>query len=214
MADEPTEASVAFDRPAAVAVLAEAADRGFLGGDVDDHLDHSVRFAAAVRALGLAAGWRIVDLGSGGGIPGLVAALVLPRTGWALVDAASQRVAWLAQAIERLGLTGSAEAVHARAEDLGRDPRWREAADVVVSRAFGRPAVVAECAAPLLRVGGHLVVSEPPAAEDRWPVASLTGLGLGAARRVAWGFVALSKVAPTPQRYPRRAGVPERRPLF
>jgi 16S rRNA (guanine527-N7)-methyltransferase len=100
----------------------------------------------------------------------------------------------------------------------------------VVSRSFGPPPVVAECAAPLLRVGGHLVVSEPPAREDgtdgsgptRWPPEDLAALGLepdpppleSDPRATAAGFARFIQARPCPDRYPRRAGVPVRRPLF
>jgi 16S rRNA (guanine527-N7)-methyltransferase len=109
------------------------------------------------------------------------------------------------------------EVVHGRAEDVGRDPRRRQTADVVTARSFGPPAVTAECAAPLLRVGGRLLVSEPPDATDRWPESDLAALGLvpgepGAVHGFA--FVQLVQGKPCPGRDPRRAGVPERSPLF
>ncbi len=108
--------------------------------------------------------------------------------------------------------------VEDRAERVGRDPARRGMADLVVARSFGPPAVVAECAAPLLRPGGVLLVSEPPGEVDgdRWPGAPLGELGLGTSRgiRDGYGYRAMVQVRPCPDRYPRRVGVPAKRPLF
>jgi len=92
---------------------------------------------------------------------------------------------------------------------------------VVTARSFGPPAVVAECAAPLLRTGGWLVVSEPPDQSDeeaarRWPAEPLAQLGLRPGERLqaAFDYRVLSQAEPCPERFPRRNGVPARRPLF
>jgi 16S rRNA (guanine527-N7)-methyltransferase len=91
----------------------------------------------------------------------------------------------------------------------------------VVVRSFGPPAVTAECGAPFLRVGGLLVVSEPPAEEgkaleERWPADGLAPLGLEPAERWTEPFTyhASRQVTPCPDRYPRRVGIPTKRPLF
>jgi 16S rRNA (guanine527-N7)-methyltransferase len=116
--------------------------------------------------------------------------------------------------------SGRVRVVTRRAEELGRDSTWRERSGLVVARSFGPPAVTAECGAPLLRVGGWLIVSEPPAPEApsaRWPEAALTQLGLqpwGGFRARWFGYQALRKVEVTEPRYPRRVGVPAKRPLY
>lgn len=107
--------------------------------------------------------------------------------------------------------------VTARAEESGRDPGMRAGFDVVVARSFGAPAVTAECAAPLLKVGGRLIVAEPPGgAADRWPAQALGELCLRAVTTVTkpTAFQVLEQMAPCPDRYPRRTGVPAKRPLF
>jgi 16S rRNA (guanine527-N7)-methyltransferase len=97
--------------------------------------------------------------------------------------------------------------------------------DLVVARGFGPPAVTAECAAPFLELGGRLVVSDPPdeppdrgegGGSRRWPTAPLAALGLAPERSFAqpYHYQALRQVAPCPDRYPRRTGVPRKRPLF
>lgn len=159
---------------------------------------------------------RALDLGSGGGVPGLVLASTWPDTVWVLLDGQARRVTFLQSAILRLGCADRVDAVHARAEDAGRDPRWRASFGLVTSRSFGRPAVVAECGAPFLHLGGHLVVSEAPAASgERWPAAGVAQLGLALERTTADpSFALLRQASPCPDRYPRRPGVPQRKPLF
>jgi 16S rRNA (guanine527-N7)-methyltransferase len=201
-------------------VLADAQDRGFIGGDLEAHLEHSLRFQSAA-ARGAFSPRRAVDLGSGGGIPGLVLASMMEETSWFLVDSQLRRTDWLREAVGRLGLGERVEVVHRRAEDLGRDPRFRSVNDLVVSRSFGPPAVVAECGAPLLVVGGRLVVSEPQPSRDdrfehlsRWASDPLRQLGLVRQEASDARFAVLEQVRPCPERFPRRPGVPSRKPLF
>src|SRR5690606_21759798 len=102
-----------------------------------------------------------------------------------------------------------------RAEEVGRS-RWRGRAEAVIARSFGPPAATAECAAPLLRGGGLLVVSEPPDDVDRWPAAGLAALGLVVGPRVAEDATVqvLVQQEVCPDRFPRRVGLPAKRPLF
>ncbi len=149
-------------------------------------------------------------------MPGLILALRWPSSLWALLDASIRRTEFLRQAVTTLGIEDRVEVVTTRAEEAGRDPARRGVADLVVARSFGPAAVTAECAAPLLRVGGELVVAEPPGgAPDRWPVAGLLELGLKAdGRTVEPALQHLGQVSSCPDRYPRRTGIPEKRPLF
>jgi 16S rRNA (guanine527-N7)-methyltransferase len=195
-------------------LLAFAREQHFLGpGDVEAHIDHSLAFAALIPK----SPDRAVDLGSGAGVPGLVLALLWPASRWCLVDANVRRTVFLRQAIESLQLDDRVQVLTRRAEVVGRDLEWRGTADLVVARGFGAPAVVAECAAPLLRTSGALVVAEPPGGvPDRWPAAELELLGLVEAGRITTpvALQRLQQVAPCPDRYPRRVGVPSKRPLF
>jgi 16S rRNA (guanine527-N7)-methyltransferase len=173
-------------------VLGQARDAGFLGpGPVETHLHHAQGFVAVASRLGgdlggdgggsgngssqiaggrgaTAAGAgssdspRILDLGSGGGLPGLVLATEWPACRVVLFDANQRRTDFLRRVVPRLGLTDRVTVVTDRAESGGRDPELRGGFDGVVVRSFGPPAVVAECAAPFLRVDGWLIVSEPP----------------------------------------------------
>jgi 16S rRNA (guanine527-N7)-methyltransferase len=198
--------------PALLAQLERARSLGLLGpGPVEDHLSHAAGFLAA---LGDVTGC-VVDLGSGGGVPGLPIALARPDLRLVLVDAAARRGAFLADAIAGLDLAERVRVVVGRAEVLGRGD-LRGTADAVVARGFGPPAATAECGAPLLRVGGLLVVSEPPEDAPRWPDAGISQLGL-ARRGAPTGsprVQVLEQVSACPQNFPRRDGVPAKRPLF
>jgi 16S rRNA (guanine527-N7)-methyltransferase len=206
-----------------VGLLEESRQLGFLGpGPIDVHIDHA-------RAFAVAAGLdrdpvRALDLGAGGGLPGLVLAYsTWPTTRWVFLDGMERRTAFLRRAVADLGLEDRVEVVTERAETYGRRIDARGAFDLVVARSFGPPAAVAECAAPLLGPGGLLVVSEPPhgSTEDRWPADGLALLGLGAAEPVevdggpeAVHLVRIRSDRPCGDRHPRRVGIPAKRPLF
>jgi len=135
-----------------------------------------------------------------------------------LLDSSERRTAFLVEAVAGLGLADRVEVVRGRAEDIGRHPGRRGRYDLVVARGFGRPAVAAECGCPLLAVGGRMVVSEPPDGGDpRWPAERLATLGATAGPhvRIANGtYQVLEQTLLCPDRFPRRSGVPAKRPLF
>jgi len=191
-------------------VLGRARTLGFLGpGPVEDHLAHTAGFLEALRSVT----GRVVDLGSGGGVPGLIVAIERPDLELVLVDATAKRCRFLEEVLQQLSL--KATVIEGRAEVVGRGP-LRGTADAVVARSFGPPAVTAECAAPLLRPTGLLVVSEPPSGEDRWPAGPLEMLGLRPLLRTTTAPVmqVLVQGSSCPDEYPRRDGVPAKRPLF
>lgn len=209
------DADPSVEEPGSARLLslwATAQREGFLGpGPVADHLTHARRFAAVIGA----APGSGVDLGSGAGVPGLALALHWPTSRWLLLDANRRRTRFLEAAIDALGVGARVIVEHRRAEEVGRDPIHRGAHDLVVARSFGPPAVVAECAAPLLSVDGVLVVSEPPDRPDRWPVDEMAALGLVAeATPTGSGVARFRATTACPDRFPRRVGVPAKRPLF
>jgi len=184
---------------------------GFLGpGPVRRHIEHAGGFLAALAEVR----GTVVDLGSGGGVPGLIIAVSRPDLSLVLVDASARRCRFLETAQVELQL--SARVVAGRAEAVGHGP-LRGVSDAVVARSFGPPAPTAECAAPLLRVGGILVVSEPPEpAPGRWVSQGLAklGLALGPGPTSAPAVQALRQVSRCPDTFPRRDGLPAKRPLF
>ena len=202
----------ALDAAALTGVLEDARRWGFLGpGPIEQHIAHSLAFVPLCSPL---TGLNL-DLGSGGGLPGLVLASVAPLSRWLLVDAQQRRTAFLRDAVDRLGFADRVEVRCERAETAGRSA-LRGTLDLVVARGFSGPAATAECAAPFLRVGGALVIAEPPGAPDRWPPATLRELGLEE-DGVQTSPIALRRFAQRevcPDRFPRRNGLPRKRPLF
>jgi 16S rRNA (guanine527-N7)-methyltransferase len=230
-------------------LLEQGKELGFLGpGPVERHVEHSLGFVEILASLPAdVVDKPLVDLGSGGGIPGLVIASLRRPSRTVLLDGSTRRAAWLTEALECLGLTDSVTVVGERAEVAGRSPALRHRCGVVVARLFGRPAVTAECAAPFLGPGGTLVVSEPGlissrgmaddsrrprlgsstspvvvteaslSETDRWPAPGLAELGLGQPRVQSargFAFATILRVSPCSDRYPRRTGIPTKRPLF
>jgi len=190
---------------------------GFLGpGPVEDHITHAERFAAAYRGEPPA---RALDLGSGGGVPGLILAGMWPSTTWWLLDANQRRTSFLNAAVEDLGLQHRVQVIHGRAEVCAREDELRGRMNLVTSRSFGPPAVTAECATAFLCVGGSLVVSEPPGPDDgsaspsRWDAVGLAVLGMEPTEALA-GCQVIKQITLSPDRYPRRVGIPAKRPLF
>jgi 16S rRNA (guanine527-N7)-methyltransferase len=207
--------------PRVVEILQRSAEIGFLGSmPVSDQVDHALGFVLAAESELQSSPRAVVDLGTGGGIPGLVLLSCWPDSRLVLLDASERRTEFLSTETENWGGPGEVEVVRGRAEEIGRIGHLREQFDVATSRSFGAPAVAAECGAPFLSVGGVMVVSEPPDGTEgtRWPVEGLKQLGLRPSTQMRiddrFGYQVLIKSTPTPDRYPRRVGIPSKRPLF
>lgn len=163
-----------------------------------------------------------LDLGSGGGVPGIVLAIARPAVHWTLVDSVRKKVDALRGFVEALGLS-NVTVVSERAEILGRSASHREAHDVVAARACAALPVLVEYSLPMLRRGGSLLAwkGRVSAEEMAAGAAASTLLGGGPLHRRPSGvpslgehaFVIVPKVAATPDRFPRRPGEPGRRPL-
>ena len=184
---------------------------------VDRHVADSL---VALELPQVRAARRIADLGAGAGWPGLALAAALPEAHVALVESAIRHCRYLERAVAA-GELANVEVVHARAEE------WREglgANDLVTARALAALPVLCEYAAPLLTEGGHLVAwkgqVEPAEATAGAAAAAIVGLEPvevravdpypAAERRTLHVF---RKIAPTPERFPRRPGMAGKRPL-
>lgn len=207
-------------------MLQEGRIRGLLGpARVGDHLRHAMGFAEVITTYtGPALAFAAVDLGSGGGLPGLVLAAAWPESSWLLVDSRRKAGQFLAESVTALDLD-RVTVVADRSETVAADEEHRGRYRVVTARSFGPPAVTAECAAPFLEPGGILVVSDPPGSsdedgrpEDRWPVEALASLGMEPLPpRISsegFHFRVMRQAAPCPARFPRRVGAAAKRPLF
>jgi 16S rRNA G527 N7-methylase RsmG len=180
---------------------------------------HARGFACALPE-GAGADQLACDLGSGGGLPGLVLAVdVWPTSRWVLLEGMAKRAQLLQWAVDHLGIEDRVVVEHGRAEHLSRvGEALRGACRLVTARSFGSPPTVAEAAAPLLGEGGMLVVSEPPGSEgERWPAEGVARVGLvpeGMLRTERAGYMVLRQATPCPEAYPRAWKRQSRQPLF
>jgi len=188
---------------------------GLVSGPADQLIDDAL---VLLDHLGDAK--RLVDVGSGGGLPGLPLKIARPELAVTLVEADSGKAAFLVQACARLGLV-DVEVVGRRAEEVGHDARYRESFDVAVARALAPLPVLVELCLPLVRMGGNLLAQKTD--KEEVPAAQRAIELLGGAlqsvspapstARATGTIVVIAKVGPTPSRYPRRSGVPARKPL-
>lgn len=165
---------------------------------------------------------RVLDLGTGAGFPGLPLKIVRPDLEITLLDATRKKVAFVAEAVAALGLKG-AHPLWGRAEALAHGEH-REAYARVVARAVAPLCVLAELGLPFLAVGGRMVAQKGPRVEEELaPLPRALALLGGRLEGVhpqslpllgeVRNLVVLGKEAPTPTRYPRRPGIPEKHPL-
>ena len=164
----------------------------------------------------------LLDVGSGAGLPGLALKIALPELRVTLLDATGKRIRFLQETIAALGREGIG-AVQGRAEEVGRDPDWRERYDLVTARALARLPTLLEWCLPFARVGG-LVLSAKAGdltaelAEGARAAAILGGqvrapLPIALPELPGRTIVPIEKVQYTPPRYPRGGGQPSREPL-
>jgi len=171
----------------------------------------------------MAAGARVIDVGTGAGFPGLPLKIVCPGIRLTLLEATCKKVDFLKHLVGVLKLQ-DVTVIHGRAEDLGRSPDHRERYDWALARAVAEMPTLAEYLLPLVRVGGAALAQkgEAAAAEVHAAEGAILTLG-GRVRRLVpvelhglaetRHLVVIDKVAATSDKYPRRPGVPARRPL-
>ena len=207
------------------AMLTEANARMNLTRVPDDALeaiDRNYLDCAAPLAGNIPAVKTAVDVGSGAGFPGIPLAILLPNARFTLIDSLGKRVEFLNEVISALGL--NARALHLRAEDAARREDLREAFDLATARAVAPMNVLCEYLLPFVKVGGYALALKGPGLDEELDAAqnALAILGGRLERvqplpmpgrdwdhRAAW----IGKIAPTPDKYPRKAGKVEKRPL-
>ena len=167
--------------------------------------------------------YRMVDIGAGAGFPGLPLKILLPHAGLTLIESVAKKTAFLRHLVEALGLE-AVQVLTCRAEEAGRDPFHREAYDLALARAVAALPTLVEYALPLVRIGGIFVAYKGQEVEEEIDQAQealrLLGGRLSAVQEVEVPgleaprhLVILEKVSPTPERFPRRPGLPAKRPL-
>ncbi len=187
------------------------------------HFLESIAFGRLLEAEGLLeAGTSVLDIGSGAGFPGLPIQIAYPGVRMTLLESLTKRCLFLQDVVDALKLKQTTVA-DGRAEEFGRDERYREQFDLVVARAVAPMPVLIEYALPFLRVGGRLAATKGSATlreldESAAALAELGGehlktLLFSPPEGMQQSVILIAKVAPTPQRYPRRPGMATKRPI-
>lgn len=184
---------------------------------------HIVDSYMAYRADIFTVAKNAVDLGTGGGFPGVPLAIYTPHVQWTMIDATAKKLRFIEETVAKLGLS-QVKTLHGRAEDIGRHRKYREQFDIVVSRAVASLPVLLEWGLPLVRVGGHLIAMKGPKADEELAAAVDAIEVLGAtvtevSTQTLPGMVdtrsilVFTKERPTPKTYPRKPGKADKAPI-
>jgi 16S rRNA (guanine527-N7)-methyltransferase len=185
---------------------------------------HVLDSLSIVRALAgeVALPRALADVGSGAGIPAIPIAIAFPGVAVTAIESTAKKARFIEEAARALGLFGRVRVVVQRAEEAGRDPALRDRFDVATARALADLPVVAELCLPFVRPGGLLVAYkgrraaeevERAAGAFRELAATLEAIVPAGIEGTDLVLVKVRKTGPTPERYPRRTGVPGKRPL-
>lgn len=189
---------------------------------VTKHFVDSLSLVKAVKDLETAE-YRILDLGTGAGFPGIPLKIAFPNLQITLLDSLNKRIKFLNEVISQLGLR-KIEAIHGRAEDYGRDKEYRETYDFCVSRAVANLATLSEYCMPYVKIGGAFVPYKSGKLEEELVQAkgAVKLLGGKVEDVIAFTlpkadadrtFVVIRKMEGTSKKYPRKAGLPSKEPL-
>ncbi len=172
--------------------------------DIIDELDRNVE--------------RVLDLGTGGGFPGVPMAIMLPEKKFTLLDSLNKRLKIIDEISSRIAVN-NIKTLHGRAEDGGRNPEERENYDLCLSRAVSHMAVLAEYALPFVKKGGMFIAYkgwdiDEEMSESQEAIERLGGKVEGIRETVTnEKLVIIRKMRKTPSKYPRKAGEPKKNPI-
>lgn len=185
---------------------------------------HFVDSLSLVKAYDVTKKSSVLDVGTGAGFPGLVLKIAFPELQVTLLDSLNKRIQFLDAVIDRLNLSG-VETVHGRAEDFAKPGKLRESFDLCVSRAVANLSTLSEYCLPFLKIHGLFIsyksekISEETASAEK-AIAVLGGKMKEQVRfqlpdsDIYRNLVVIEKIKRTPDKYPRKAGLPSKEPLF
>ncbi|RMF77878.1 MAG: 16S rRNA (guanine(527)-N(7))-methyltransferase RsmG [Chloroflexi bacterium] len=185
---------------------------------------HFLDSLSLVQAVPMRPNMRVADVGTGAGLPGLAVAIAYPKVHVHLIESTGKKVRFLDHIVTTLALK-NATTLHARAEDAGQNPQYREQYDLVVARAVARLPALLEYLLPLTRVGGHAIAMKGKTAfieaDDSGRALQVLGGRLNDIVAIdlpgvdePHHLIVVEKIAKTPAHYPRKPGIPTRAPLI
>lgn len=165
----------------------------------------------------------LIDIGTGAGFPGIPLKILLPETEVVLVDSVGKKTDFCQHIVDHLNLSG-VRVIHDRVERLAREEEFREQFDWAVARAVAKLSTLAEYMLPFVRIGGKMLAMKgdqgPFEAQQAGQAVSLMGGELEAVRQITLPgvtedryLITIGKRVTTPEKYPRRVGVPNKKPL-
>lgn len=187
------------------------------------YIKHFYDSLTLARVVDLHTVKSLIDVGTGAGFPGIAVKIAFPHLHLVLLDSLKKRVTFLQEVVQELGLK-QVECIHGRAEDLGKQQKYRQAFDLATARAVARLNVLAEYCLPFVRVGGSFVAMKGSDISEETEEARPALRILGKATLEITSFalpenrgrrhlLLMKKRKPTPGAYPRKAGIPAKQPL-
>lgn len=166
---------------------------------------------------------KVLDLGTGAGIPGIPLKILFPDNYFLLADSLNKRIGFLKEVVDKLGLE-DVECVHGRAEELGQDQKYREEFDLVLARAVSNLAVLAEYALPFVKKGGRFLCLKGPSYDKELKEGERALKVLGGKLKevikiplpfsdITHYILVIEKISKTPTKYPRKPGKPTKNPI-
>ena len=182
---------------------------------------HFLDSVLAARYFDFSSAQSLIDVGTGAGFPGIPLKILYPQLQVVLLDSLRKRVDFLREIVDNLKLC-SVEAVHGRAEEIGRDARFRESFDVCVSRAVANLSTLSEYCTPFLKTGGVFISYKSGTADEEAEKAAGAIKKLGCRRvktekyslgEAGRSLIFIERAERLGSQYPRKAGIPAKKPL-